>query len=90
MIKTVLKKKPFWYVLYIPCSKLPTVYRCQAEAERCQAEAERYQAEAERIRKGRHFKLEDSELERPKKKLKMEDKPYSGFKFVPGEIIDLT
>jgi hypothetical protein len=65
-------------------SKLLTVYHCQAEVQRCQAEAERYQVEVERIRKGRHLK--DSELERPKKKLKKEDKPF----FTPGEIIDLT
>ena len=64
-------------VCYISCSKLLTVYRCQAEAER-------YQAEVEKIRKGRSLK--DNELERPKKKLKMEDKPF----FIPGKIIDLT
>ena len=72
-------------MFYISCSKLLTVYRCQAEverchaeAERCHAEAERYQAEAERIRKGR--RLKDSKLGPPKKKLKKEDKPF----FVPG------
>jgi len=56
-----------------------------AELQRCQAEAERCQAEVERIRKGRR-QLNDSELERPKKKVKKEEKPF----FTPGEIIDLT
>ena len=65
-------------MFYISCSKLLTVYYCQAEVERCHAEAERYQAEAERIRKGRRSK--DSKLGPPKKKLKKEDKPF----FVPG------
>ena len=69
-------------MFYISCSKLLTIFRCQADLQRCQAEVERYQAEAERIRKG----LKDSKLERPKKKLKMEDKLF----FIPGEIIDLT
>ena len=60
MMEKSIRKRPFWYV-YISCSKLLTVCRCQAEAERCQAEVEK-------IRKGRNLK--DNELERPKKKVK--------------------
>ena len=54
--------------------------------QRCQAEVQKYQAEVERLRKARGSHLEESE--RPKKKLKKEEKPV--FKFTPGEIIDLT
>ena len=41
-------------------------------------------AELERIRKARG--RDSNESERPKKKLKKEEKPF----FLPGEIIDLT
>jgi len=53
-----------------------------AEAQRCQAEAERCQVEVERIRKARNSKGD----ERPKKKVKAENKTF----FIPGEVIDLT
>ena len=62
-------------------TRLPTIYHrfffFQAEVQRCQAEVEK-------IRKERN--LRDTGSERPRKKLKREDKSH----FIPGEIIDLT
>ena len=74
-----MREKALLVRFWISCSTLPKVYHCfyQAEVERCQAEVEKI-----RKARGRHSK----ESERPKKKVKTEDKPF----FTPGEIIDLT
>ena len=74
-----IREKALLVRFWISCSTLPKVYHCfyQAEVERCQAEVEKI-----RKARGRHSK----ESERPKKKVKTEDKPF----FTPGEIIDLT
>ena len=74
-----IREKALLVRLSISCSKSPKVYHWfyQAEVERCQAEVDKI-----RKARGRHSK----ESERPKKKVKKEDKRF----FTPGEIIDLT